>query len=406
MRVVPTGKFPAAALAAAMINQERCEDWFDVDHAAATGNLVELPPEQKRLHLITIRHDGVDKFCRVKSRRGMVYTALANTKEQQDHLDAAKQILNLYVDHLRQPMVVADVAYHEKAWVKSSSAPPKRVFHKRVASLSVSECLSSTSPGEDFWWFVEPLHSYYALMGSPEYSLLDALTLNQLALVQDLRGRLHAKMQIGPDWYPTLQNLQVPRVRDHGCLVLRPVEGSPSKKLAHLYPGIHQQIAWGGWIDPSTGLRLKHECVPREARYLLKKLRQVKMCHVCRGALSGICGTIRRRLDPDRGEWVTLCWVCTGMALHCLSLAESGTKQWRYLCVYDTGIPVQGLEIEYDPMGPVWHSTDSEDETLGVVNHSRFPVKGVQPGLSTPHLQDLGSGVVINPRRTFVLVPT
>jgi hypothetical protein len=400
MRVVPAGKFPAAALAAAMINQERSEDWFDVDHAAATGNLVELPPERKRFHTLTVSHHGIDTFCRVRSRKGVVFLALFDAEEQRSHLVEVKQILNLYVDHLKQPMVVADVAYHEKAWAKPSQEAPKRIFRAIPSEWQGAE----ETPGEDFWWGVEPLAKYYRLRKS-EHTLSRALVLNQLALVQDSMGRLRPEMQTSSVWFPSFKDLQVPEVRTHECLILHPVGNSATKKLASKFSGSTNNIAWGNWIDPSTGVRLGRVCQPRETRFLLKGLRQHEMCHACQGKLSGICGLIRRR-TIDRGEWITLCWVCTGMALYCQSRGSPGTEAWRYLCVYDSGVSIQGYEIEYDPTSAIWPVTSKVDEVLGFVNPTLLQFRDEYLGLTGPRFRDMGSGVLLRPTRACTLVPT
>lgn len=115
MRAVPTGKFPAHALAAAILNWERGCELVDVDRAAREGVLALSATCAP--HLLIMRPDGMgDLWFRPHFEWGQIYlTPYTSWQECEAYMETVQKLLETFTDSLQVPRCM-DMGFHEVLW--------------------------------------------------------------------------------------------------------------------------------------------------------------------------------------------------------------------------------------------------------------------------------------------------
>ncbi len=333
MHTVPAGSFPAAAVAAAMLNTELGAYTYDVSLAARTGSLSRVDPPLPRAADPPLTHAS-------GPRQGCVYVLpMLSTRDAKAFFaDQVQPILDEHVEHFTDAPRLVGSGFHYRVWgpprqkeLRSVHCDYNRVRHQQNSSDArrrlfvyntrpigecstvgtINICRHGGLPLVDFVWQIYPATAHE----NPAFRTFgDAVAMWRDALTVDLcPGSVLVE-----DYVPHVPfEMLVPNMTVHdSALVLLPTR-DPSVLIVYewkrpdpaLYPNFKGFMCYGGgWSDPSVEFpSLGDKLSAQVAKTVYDMLDSARSCALCGGALFWSCGAVVGHVGVT-----PVCTLCAG----------------------------------------------------------------------------------------------
>lgn len=421
MREIPSGSHPAAALAAGMLNWEAGCEKFNVNLAAHSGTLQELPISDQVPYYLSVPHLASVKHFRVRPASGQIYlTPWPSAEDVRELFSKALRILEQVAPAATCAGRIRDVSQHEALWSRTfasnqpEGAPLKGgVVHETPDSVQVHR-----STG--FEWGIDRLSAYWLNNEELRSDFMLYLGHSMYSLVLDLyprRPELPARAPTPPraqtpprepHWVPQPSDFNAPTVESFHLLVLLPCGGGEFQLHK-----VYKELPWAKMAIHKFPT-LDVACPRLEAAFRRSKLLQASTCCACNEPLRGYCTA----LLSQKGGTVPLCIIC-GSALSALRASPAE----RSLEFFEDYPEWDGLTVGWDAGGVQERYTLGPDSGDGFLRISRRPAVGSDAGTCSaapllgiytepapsyfeyddPNIRKLGSGRVYKPDCVLVL---
>jgi hypothetical protein len=304
MREIPTGGYPAAAIAASMLNWEASFEKFDVGLAAQNGTLQVLPIEKQTPYYLSITHLATPKHFRVRPTAGQIYlTPWPGGVERGCLVAEVMKIMDKYESRPR--LWPSDIAQHEILWENNRAQGAESV------TSSPDHIIINRPSG--FVWTIGNLGGYWADLDDFQGQSLRHIQHSVFSLVVDLAGAPKPIPERDSYWIPHANDFGAPTVIRFALLILIP--GPDGRFEMHRRDAV-LPFPWKKMRFFENLPTLEVACPRLEAAHHRAALQaHDQVCCICKIALLGRC----EALLPQKGSAVPLCFVCgAGLrALHC-----------------------------------------------------------------------------------------